>query len=1037
MGFEMHRSVAGKTAAFLVAVALLSPAASQPVLSASPLPTEVRGQALFDEGGGTITADSSGSGDPGTLIALSNWSGHYTFLVDNGNDLRVDGGIFSNHVDWYTGIAAVIRCGGSNPCSPATCSDWDPLPTQYGIQMCGYSIYVDHSGGSMPTILSARTISTAGGWQARSGNDIIHADQLAADCVYHPKNLGYPTPWLQETNVCIGAPQIVDPLNDPGNPSAIMPTPDFEALSTCPGGVFPCGPVESPSCTALPGTTLQLPLGTLPAPRKLALSPLTPGGPFFTICPGIYFGGFSVYGDGISQPSVIMLPGTYVMVGGGFTVAGSASITSVSSQGDGVTIYNSGGTEAFSESFPSDTTLIPTTCPPPVGSLCEVTGVAVLNPPSAVAIQAGNPVTYKLTVPKGTFAGAPVPTGTAASFTFYNGSTPIVCEGAGVVVTTTATSLVATCTTRYTKFGSKGITAVYAGDVIYAATGAMKSQEVVPAPSASQDNVDLRTSTAPCASDPVTDPCGRIVLHAPTSGRYSGLLIFQDRAIGFLEGALAVLLQPALGAGACDMTTVSTPLGNQPKFMADGVPSYGAPFNTLPVPDPCGPLGGLSGTIYAPHLATGQPADWDAVVKIMASGLANLRVIAAEIDFTQGNPSHQARFTYAPNPRSTSTVVACSPDPVVYGADTTCTATLTDTEPGGTPSDPTGEVAFTVTTGPGDIAPGSCTLASDGNAETFTSSCPVTYTPSAVGTGTHTVGASYGGSGVHSGSTGSDSVEVVKLDQEITFAPIGPKAYLDADFTIAPTASSGLPVALSASGDCIIDSATSPANVHVVQAGSCTITASQAGNANYNPAPDVARTFTIDEAGITALSPVHAWVSLKNSDDQGTKFDVLAELQKNGTTIETGLLRCVSGIGRAATPGTEVIVPWTFVPATVDKGDVLSLKVSTRIGTITETTKCAGKNSAVGLRLYYDSAAQASSLGATIGSVPAAFTEYLRSDGNVCNNAASTGVTSRTLDGAPTAVSSKCKDSTTVNFSGGNPYKEIGTWGTLGNWIMP
>ena len=236
-----------------------------------------------------------------------------------------------------------------------------------------------------------------------------------------------------------------------------------------------------------------------------------------------------------------------------------------------------------------------------------------------------------------------------------------------------------------------------------------------------------------------------------------------------------------------------------------------------------------------------------------------------------------------------------------------------------------------------------------------------------------------------------------------------------------------------------IDSAIAPATVHILRAGSCTITASQGGDATYDPAPDVPNTFTIGEAQIGALSPVHAWVSLKNSDDVGTSFDVKVDLLKNGTIIESGLLRCVSGVGRNATPGTVVVVPWTFVPATVDQGDVLSLKVSTRIGTISETTKCAGHNGAVGLRLYYDSTGQASRLGAKIGSVPAAFTEYLRSDGNVCKNAESTGVTNRySRPGRPGGDRrAKCKDSTAVNFSGGNPYKEIGTWGTLGNWTMP
>src|SRR5712691_8138824 len=36
---------------------------------------------------------------------------------------------------------------------------------------------------------------------------------------------------------------------------------------------------------------------------------------------------------------------------------------------------------------------------------------------------------------------------------------------------------------------------------------------------------------------------------------------------------------------------------------------------------------------------------------------------------------------------------------------------------------------------------------------------------------------------------------------------------------------------------------------------------------------------------LTALSELHVWLGLKNSDDQGTYFDLLAELLKNGTVI--------------------------------------------------------------------------------------------------------------------------------------------------------
>jgi PASTA domain len=82
-------------------------------------------------------------------------------------------------------------------------------------------------------------------------------------------------------------------------------------------------------------------------------------------------------------------------------------------------------------------------------------------------------------------------------------------------------------------------------------------------------------------------------------------------------------------------------------------------------------------------------------------------------------------------------------------------------------------------------------------------------------------------------------------DQTITFGPLASKTYGDPDFVVSATASSGLPVSFSASGNCSV----SAAIVQIFVAGSCTITASQPGGVNYNPAPDVSRTFAIARAG--------------------------------------------------------------------------------------------------------------------------------------------------------------------------------------------
>jgi predicted outer membrane repeat protein len=181
---------------------------------------------------------------------------------------------------------------------------------------------------------------------------------------------------------------------------------------------------------------------------------------------------------------------------------------------------------------------------------------------------------------------------------------------------------------------------------------------------------------------------------------------------------------------------------------------------------------------------------------------------------------------------------------------------------------------------------------------------------------------------------------------------------------------------------------------------------------------------------LTALSPVHAWIGLKNGDDQGTKFDLYGELLKNGTTVASALQRCISGVTRNPSLAKEAIVDWAAFSATVvNSGDVLALRLSTRIGTNPDNTKCAGTHSnAAGLRLYYDSKSTQSRFDATIAPDPSA-DFYLHSDGNPCAGTESTGVTTRYLDSiAPTVAPAKCKDSSSVNFSGGNPFKVIGVW---------
>src|SRR5205823_5803301 len=88
---------------------------------------------------------------------------------------------------------------------------------------------------------------------------------------------------------------------------------------------------------------------------------------------------------------------------------------------------------------------------------------------------------------------------------------------------------------------------------------------------------------------------------------------------------------------------------------------------------------------------------------------------------------------------------------VAVDATTTCTATVTDTA-GGAASTPTGTVSW-ASDGTGSFSAATCTLDAGGK-------CSVDYTPTAIGTGTHTITGDYGGDAKHGQSTGTTTVTV-------------------------------------------------------------------------------------------------------------------------------------------------------------------------------------------------------------------------------------------------------------------------------------
>jgi hypothetical protein len=112
---------------------------------------------------------------------------------------------------------------------------------------------------------------------------------------------------------------------------------------------------------------------------------------------------------------------------------------------------------------------------------------------------------------------------------------------------------------------------------------------------------------------------------------------------------------------------------------------------------------------------------------------------------------------------------------------------------------------------------------------------------------------------------------------------------------------------------------------------------------------------------LAALADLRVWLGLKNSDDQGTYFDVRADLLKGGVVIASGEVKGIQGVTRNPDKAKEVAVPLGPISdGQIAAGDVLALRLLAKVA------DSGGHGNAVGLRLYYDGVSRPSRFGATL-----------------------------------------------------------------------
>ena len=148
--------------------------------------------------------------------------------------------------------------------------------------------------------------------------------------------------------------------------------------------------------------------------------------------------------------------------------------------------------------------------------------------------------------------------------------------------------------------------------------------------------------------------------------------------------------------------------------------------------------------------------------------------------------------------------------------------------------------------------------ASSGLAVTYSSTTPLICSANSgtgaltlLAMGTCTIAANQAGNGTFAAAPQvTQDVTVGLNSQTITFGALADKTYGDPSFTLTASASSLLQVSFDAAGPCTLSGNT----LTITGVGSCSVTASQAGDGNWTAAAPVTRTFSIAPAMLTVTA---------------------------------------------------------------------------------------------------------------------------------------------------------------------------------------
>ncbi len=457
----------------------------------------------------------------------------------------------------------------------------------------------------------------------------------------------------------------------------------------------------------------------------------------------------STFGTSVSFTATVTSPGGTptgtVTFKDGATLLGTGTITS------GVATYTTntlgvvGSPHSITAVYNGDTNFSTSTSPA-IAQTVNLASSTTSVSPSAASATYGSPVTFTANV---TGAGA---TGTV---TFYDGVSPI---GTGTVL-----SGIASYTTSTIGVGSHSISAAYGGDGNYNTSSSSQSAVV-------QINkaTTVMSITSNFQTSAINTPVTFTATIASAGGIPSGSVQFSDNGISLGSANLS-------GGTATLVIALSTLGTNTITATYNGDANFNQPSTVTPLVQ--------------------------TVVNYMTT---------------------------------TSILMSIGTNPSTYGTSLTFSSTVTS----GSTGTPSGTVTFKDN---GTTILGTSTLS---NGSTL-------FSTSTLGGGSHAITAAYNGDANYGGSTSSPALTqfVDKANQIITFSAPAAKSYGDADFSPGAASNSGLQVLYASSNPAVATVVGN--NIHIVGPGATTITASQPGDNNYNPAIPVLQPLTVNKANQT------------------------------------------------------------------------------------------------------------------------------------------------------------------------------------------